>query len=53
MRERLGQFESMRFKRFYSGEIHDGMTYRSERGEGDNGVRQRGGKSAEKILMHN
>ena len=57
MREELGQFKSMRFKRFYRGEIHDGKTYRRvrergerEREEGDNGVRQRG---EEKMLMHN
>ena len=36
MRERLGQFESMRFERFYHGEIHDGKTYKRvrEREEG-------------------
>ena len=31
MRERLGQFEGMRFERFYHGEIHDGNIYNRER----------------------
>ena len=55
--ERLGQFKSMRFERFYSGEIHDGKTYERqrererEREEGENGGRIKWVKNANAKLV--